>query len=77
MQAAVFLPQGFPVFDKGRIDGNTGNRADLHALGLVKMAHALGALVRVNLVDLDAHVNRVVRAFGLANVAVEIGRAHV
>ena len=35
-----------------RVDGNARHRADLHALGLVKMAHALGAFVGVDFVNL-------------------------
>jgi hypothetical protein len=35
------------------------------------MAHAFGAFVRVDFVDLGAHVDRIVRALGLAHVAVD------
>ena len=35
------------------------------------MAHALGAFVRIDLVNLDAHEDRVVRALGLAHVAID------
>ena len=52
------------------VDGNTRHRADLHTLWFVKMTDALSALVRVNLIDLDTHVNGLVWTFGLAHVAV-------
>jgi hypothetical protein len=50
---------------------NTGHRADLHALGLVKVPDALGALVRIYLVDFFAHVDGLIRALRLAHVAVD------
>ena len=45
-----------------RLDhGMQFHRADLHALRLVEMADALGAFVRLDLVDLRAHRDRLVR----------------
>jgi hypothetical protein len=43
----------------------------LLALRFVEMADAFGALVRVDFVDFRAHVDRVVRALGLAYVAID------
>ena len=51
--------------------GNARHRADLHALRLVEVAHAFGALVRIDLVDLRAQVDGLVRALGLAHIAVD------
>ena len=67
----VFFPQSRFTLDKVGIDRNTSHRADLHALRLVKMADAFGAFVGVNLVNVFAHVNGLVRALGLAHVAVD------
>ena len=70
LQTPVFFPQGFAAFGVRRVYRNAGHWADLHALGLVKVAYAFGAFVRVNLVNLRAHVDGLVGAFGLADVAV-------
>ena len=53
-QPLVLLPQRFAALDVRRVDGDARHRADLHALRLVEVAHAFGALVRVDLVDLRA-----------------------
>jgi len=71
LQATVFFPQGFAVFDKFRVNWNAGYGADLHTLGLIEMAHALGAFMGVNFVNFFAHVNSVVGALGFANVTVD------
>jgi len=44
--------------------------ADLLALRFVVVTHAFGAFVGVDFVDVRAHVNGVVRALGLAHVAI-------
>ena len=54
-----------------RVDRDAGHRANLHALRLVEVTHAFGALGRVDLVDLDAHRNGRVRALGLAHIAID------
>ena len=54
-----------------RVDRYAGHRANLHALRLIEVAYAFCAFVRVNLVDVGAHVNSLVGAFGLAHVAVD------
>lgn len=53
------------------MNGDATNGADLNALRLVEMPDALGALGRVDLVDRDPHEDGVVRAFGLAHIAVD------
>jgi hypothetical protein len=59
------------VFRESGIQRNAVHRANFFALWHVKMAHTFGAFVRVNLVDFFAHVNRIIRALGLANVAID------
>ena len=54
-----------------RIHRNAGHRAHLHALRLVVVAHALGAAGGLDVVVLRAERDRVVRALGLADVAVD------
>ena len=70
-QPMVFFPQRGFAFYKLRIHRDARHRADLYALRFVKVANAFGAFVGVNLVDFFAHVNSLVRAFGLAHVAVD------
>ena len=71
-QAPVLGPQRAPRLSTcAGFDRNAGHRADLHALRLVEVADALGALARVDLVDLGAHRDRLVRALGLADIAVD------
>ncbi len=65
------MPQGFAVFYKLRVNWNAGYGADLHTLGLIEMAHALGAFMGINFVNFFAHVNSIVGALGLADVAVD------
>ena len=71
LQPVVLLPQRFLALDVLRIDRDARHRADLHALRFVKMTDAFGAFFGVDLVDFLAEVNRFVRAFGLAHVAVD------
>ena len=65
------MPERFPIFHKLWVDRNAGHGADLHALGLIKMTDALGALVGVDFVDFGPQKNGLVRALGLADVAVD------
>ena len=67
----VLLPQCVACFDELRVDGNAGYRAHLHALGLIKMAYAFSAFVRVDFINFFAQINCLVRALGLAHVAVD------
>jgi hypothetical protein len=71
LQAHEFLIQRLLAFFVLRMRINAGHRADLHALRLVKMANAFGAFVGVDFVNLFAHINRLVRAFGLTHIAVD------
>jgi hypothetical protein len=50
---------------------NTSYGAHLHALRLIKMADAFRAFVRMNFVELSAHVDRFVGAFGLTHIAID------
>jgi hypothetical protein len=50
---------------------NAINGADLPALRGIKMAYALRALVGINLVNLNPHKNRIIRALGFTDVAID------
>ena len=54
-----------------RADRNARYRADLNTLRLIKMADAFGAFIRVNLINVFAHVDGLIRALGLTHVAVD------
>jgi hypothetical protein len=53
------------------MDGDTADRADLYTLWGVEMAYAFGAFAGIDFVDQLAHENGLVRAFGLAYIAVD------
>jgi hypothetical protein len=59
------------VFRESGVQRNAVNGAHLFTLRHVKMPHAFGAFVWINFVDFFTHVNSVVRALGLANVAID------
>ena len=65
------MPQGFAAFYVLGIDRNAGHRADLHALGFVKMPHAFGAFAGVDLIDLFTQIDGLVGALGFADIAVD------
>ena len=67
----VLAPQADLVLDPLWMNGNAADRANLHTLGLVKMADTFGAFLRVNLIDVSTKVNRIVGAFGLAYITVD------
>jgi hypothetical protein len=50
---------------------NAINGTDLPALRGIKMAYALRALVGINLVNLNPHKNRIIRALGFTDVAID------
>jgi hypothetical protein len=50
---------------------NAINGTDLPALRGIKMAYALRALVGIDLVNLNPHKNRIIRALGLTDVAID------
>jgi hypothetical protein len=54
-----------------RVDRYASDGTDLHALGLVKMARALGAFGRINFIDLQAQINGLVGALWLTHIAVD------
>src|SRR5476649_2895984 len=54
-----------------RVAWDAIHRAHLLALRFIVVADTFGALVRVDHVDVDTHRNSVVRALGLAYVAVD------
>ena len=71
LKSAVFLPQRLLIFDEPGVDRDTGYRAHLYTLGLIEMANAFSAFVRINLVDFRAHKDSAVRALRLANITVD------
>ncbi|SPJ16724.1 Translation-associated GTPase (modular protein) [Burkholderiales bacterium] len=54
-----------------RIVRDAGNRANDLALRFGEMAHALGAAIRVDYVDLGARADGAVRTHGFAHVAID------
>jgi len=64
-------PYGSYMRDVGGVERNAVDRADLLTLRRVEMADALGAAVGIDDVDLRPLRDRAVRAFGLADVAVD------
>lgn len=58
-------------FCKVWMNWNAGHGADLNTLGLIKMTYALGATIRVNLVDGFTHKYSVIGALGFTYVAVD------
>jgi hypothetical protein len=60
-----FLRFGMIQIERDAIDG-----AHFFALRRIKMADAFGAFCWIDFVDFDAHVDGLVRALGLAHVAV-------
>jgi hypothetical protein len=71
LQTSEFLIQRFAILYMLGMRINASHGADLYTLRLIKMPHTLGAFVRMDFVNLFAHVYRVVWAFGLADIAVD------
>ena len=67
----VLLHQIVMRFHIIRMQGNAINGTDLPALRGIKMAYALRALVGIDLVNLNPHKNRIIRALGLTDVAID------
>ena len=53
------------------IEWYASNRTNLLALWLIEMPHAFGAFVRVDFIDLTAHVYGQIRALGFAHIAID------
>src|SRR5882672_1311366 len=70
-QAQVPVVELLPRFRQCRVQRDAIHGADFLALRAVVVADALGAFVRIDLVDLFALENGVVRALRLAHVAVD------
>ena len=70
-QPMVFLPQRRFTLDELRVDWNAGHWANLYTLRSVKMTDAFGAFIGVNFVDVQPHIDRLIRAFGFAHVAID------
>jgi len=67
----IFLHEFFLALFMVRIFGDAVYRADVDALRFVKMTYALGAELRVDLINLFPLINRPVRTFGFADVTVD------
>ena len=50
---------------------NAVDGTDLPALWGIKMAYAFRALIGIDLVNLDPHKNRIIRALGFTDVAID------
>ncbi|BET24809.1 hypothetical protein RGQ30_03100 [Limnobacter thiooxidans] len=71
MQLEKLAQQLLPSVGVRWVFGDAFHRANYHALGLIEMAHALGAFARINFVDLFTHADCAVGALGLAHVAID------
>src|SRR5437667_594345 len=71
LQPLVLQEQNFLGLDVLRVQRNAADRTHLHALRLVEVADAFGAAMRVDLVELRPHRDRLIRALGLAHIAVD------
>ena len=70
-QPGVFdeqLPTGFHPL---RVQRNAVHRTYFLALRRIEMPHALGAFVRIDVIDLGPHVDRLVGALGFAHIAID------
>jgi len=71
LKPQIFLKQGLFGFNMGWADGDTGHRAHLHTLGLIKMAHAFGALAGVDFIDFRPEVDRLIGTLRFTHIAVD------
>ncbi len=72
MQDNKLFPQPVAAFHARRIADNCIiNRANLLAGWRVVMTHALRAAVYIDLINAFAHGNRLIRALGLAHIAID------
>lgn len=71
LQLLVFGVQLFWRFTPFRIEWNAADRTNLLALRFLVMAHALGAFMRVYLINFRPHVNRIIGAFGFADITID------
>ena len=67
----VFFPQFLFSFHLFRIERNAVNRANLLALGLVKMADTFGAFCRIYNINIFALGYCLVRAFRFTDITVD------
>ena len=64
------MPKCLPVLYVLGINRYASNRTHLYALGCVKVTDAFGAFSRVDFVYFCAQVDRLIRALGLAHIAI-------
>lgn len=70
-QFGEFLVKTIVVFYPIRVGDDAVQRTDADAGRLVVKTDTFGAQVRIDFIDFVTHVNRLVRAFRLAHVAVD------
>lgn len=71
-QVPVLGPPDLAIRDVARFQQNASHPAHLQALERIEMAHAFGAAAGDDFVDFQPRRNDLVRAFGLANTAVDV-----
>jgi hypothetical protein len=71
LQEPELGPQLVFGFNPLGIDRYALDRANLHTLGLIEMAHTLGALVGVDAVEIGTHRNGFVGALGFAHITID------
>jgi hypothetical protein len=67
----IFFVQHVFALDHFRMGNDAFDRTHFDALRLIEMTDAFGAKFGINFVKLDALINCLVRAFRLANVAID------
>jgi hypothetical protein len=67
----VFLHQVVVCLNIIRVERNAVNGTYLPALWGIKMAHAFGALIGINLINFNPHKNGIIRALWLTDVAID------
>ncbi len=70
-KSEIFFLQHVFAFDHLRVRDDALDRTHFDALRLIEMADTFGAQFGINLVELDALIDRVVRTFRLADIAVD------
>jgi len=71
LQAAVLGPQAFLRLNVLGVHWYTGHWTDLNALRLIKMPFAFSAFGRINFVNFQPQINRLIGALRLANIAID------
>jgi hypothetical protein len=70
-QFKIFFKEYFFALDHFRMGNDAFDRTYFDALRLVKMTNAFGAKFWIDFVKLDALIDRIVRTFRLADIAID------